>query len=171
MPSELVQHTISWLANTLPDTEIRLTEETGVSSVDLPFAPDADYRFRLWFYDDGERGITAEPLVSRFGKIATEVAFWSWPFELAEFHGSVADLAQYFDEQLRLLLPVPTRVRQHRGWLFFSFVLEHQIDRQWQAVYRCASLRFTFRALASSGADRVYHAGPVLLAGPRGDSG
>jgi len=161
MSADLVQDTLSWLTGLLPGSELRVAGRPEARSVDLPYAPEADYRFQLWFYPDGERGITADLIPSRFGAMTATVAFWAWAFELPDFRGSPVELARAFDEQVRLLLPTPTRVHQHRGWLFLTFALERQVGTEWHRVRVCSYLRFTFKALGSNGCDRVYHAGPV----------
>ncbi len=164
---DLVQSTVELLSAAIPSQKFRLGGNPRAQSLELPHAPDADYRFRLWFYPDGERCITAEPLPGRHGAEGGTVAFWSWTFELADFQGSTVNLARRFDDEIRLLLHAATRVQQRRGWLFLSFALEREIATGWQHVRGCSYFRPAFNALPSDGKLRVYHAGPVAQSDER----
>jgi hypothetical protein len=103
-------------------------------------------------------------------------AFWHCPFELPDYNRSEEELARAFDTQLELLLRVPTRIHQKRGWLFWHFSLERQVDSAWRPVSGCAALRTGFKAVSIQGRVRTYYAGPIsppprrVGVGGRGDT-
>src|SRR5579859_3415933 len=59
-----------------------------ITSIDLPAAPGAEYFFKVWFYEGGERQISAQLIQHRSDK----TYFWYRALELAEFRGSEGDL-------------------------------------------------------------------------------
>src|SRR5713226_244796 len=91
MPPKIDAKTSSLLSRLLGDCNpfIHPEEPKGdirekIVTLDLPTAPGAEYFFRLWFYEGGERQISAR-LIQHFGD---ETYFWYRPLEMTEFRGS-----------------------------------------------------------------------------------
>jgi hypothetical protein len=66
MPARIDAKTASLLGRLLGDCnpiihppESKADTEEKIARVELPTAPGAEYFFRLWFYEDGERQISA----------------------------------------------------------------------------------------------------------------
>ena len=93
-----------------------------IARLDLPTPPDAEYFFRLWFYEGGERQIGARLIQDR----SDDTYFWYRPLEMAEFRGSEDDLVSEFCEELKALLTHETRIVQRKGWLFWHFRCEYR---------------------------------------------
>ena len=161
MIDDLIQDTLSWLAKEVPGTPLQLVGDPAARHIDLPCADGSDYRFQLWFYPDGERGITASLVQPGPHANAPGVMFWGWTFELPDFDGSPEKLAHAFERELAELLPAATRIHQRRNWLFWSFRLERQIESTWVRVSGCSMLRATVNVVPIEGQHHVYHAGPV----------
>jgi hypothetical protein len=67
-----------------------------INKVDLPIALGGDYFFRLWFYEDGERQISAHLLPP----CSEDTYFWHRPFERNEFRDSEHGLVIEFCKEL-----------------------------------------------------------------------
>jgi hypothetical protein len=125
----------------------------NIGRFDLPLARDADYFFRIWFYGDSERQISARLIQSQ----SDDTYFWHRPFELAEFRGSGEYLINAFCEELKILLTSKTRIVQRNGWLFWHFRCEYCAGEEWKVIYRDSALRGSkFEPPQISGSRRVY---------------
>jgi hypothetical protein len=126
--------------------------------IDLPLASSAEYFFRLWFFDGGEREISA--VLTR--KQTDDAYFWHRPFELAEFKSSEADLVDKFCRELEALLTHETRIVQRKGWLLWHFRCEYRAGNVWENVYNHAALRGPKWNLPHiDGRSRVYYSGLI----------
>jgi hypothetical protein len=129
---------------------VRLSKSLAVS-VELPAAPEADYRFVLFFQP--ERQIHARLLQSDL----KHYYFWYRPFEDAEFGNSVEKLDNAFNETIQKLVCHDTRVTQKRGLLSHSFRCEYKSLHGWERVSGNSTLRiggFTVPPIA--GRQQVY---------------
>jgi hypothetical protein len=156
----LINKTVLLVRARRPDDEINIHYLKGVQRVDLPFAPTAEYRLRLWFFENGEREIQARLINEDLYAMSSPLYFWHYPFELSDFHNSPEELAERFDKDLIKLLHMPTRIRQRRGWFLWYFCLEGEERRAWTPFYAHAALR-GFRVPAIEGRERVYEAPAV----------
>jgi hypothetical protein len=130
--------------------------------LDLPAAPGAEYFFRLWFYEGGERQISAQLIQDR----CDDTYFWYRPLEMAEFGGSEDDLVSEFCEELEALLTHETRIVQQKGWLFWDFRCEYRAGEMWKSIYSPSAFRGgRFRPPKIKGRKRVYRSAPIATAG------
>src|SRR5712692_1800406 len=107
MPPKIDAKTSALLSRLLGDCNpvIHPEEPKGnfrekIARLDLPTAPGAEYFFRLWFYEDGERQISAQPIQHR----SDDTYFWHRPLEMAEFRGCEDDMVSEFCDELETLL-------------------------------------------------------------------
>lgn len=155
MTEELIERTLSWLREELPGVSLDMVRHGDAFRIDLPAAPGADYHFRLYFQLNGQREIHAVPLGIPEAE-DVNVYFWSRIYE-PEDHLSLAELAHSADATLRELLRSRTRIRQRRGLLFGSFVLERQRQDSWITVSSAGYFRWSnFRVPQINGRERVY---------------
>jgi hypothetical protein len=133
---------------------------TGEKTIrlDLPTAPGAEYFFRLWFYEGGERQISAHLIQHR----NDDIYFWYRSFEMGEFNGSENDLVSEFSEELENLLTHETRIVQRKGWLFWHFRCEYRALRKWKSVCSHSAVRGgRYKPPKIKGREQIYHAAPV----------
>jgi hypothetical protein len=129
--------------------------------LDLPSAPGAEYFFSLWFFESGERQISAQLL--DHGMDGTY--FWYRPLEVAEFRGSENDLVSKFCEELEALLTHETRIVQRKGWLVWHFHCEYRKGEEWKDVYGHSAFRGgRFKPPHIKGRIRIYHSAPITNA-------
>jgi len=114
--------------------------------IDLPPPSTADFFFRLRFHGPfdvagEEREIAAFPV----GVDSHGLSFWYWRF-VPEAQ-SDEEVAHSFDATLLRLLRRPTRIRQRRGLLFWTFALEAQgASGEWKHEYTYGILRLALAA-------------------------
>jgi hypothetical protein len=166
MPSKIDERTLALLNRLLgdygpvtPPLEPLGNSRENARKLDLPSAPGADYFFRLWFYDDGERQIGAHLIQHS----SADIYFWYRPFELAEFRGSQDDLVTEFCEELESLLTHETRIIQRKGWLFWGFRCEYREGAEWKEVYGHLASRW-FKPPQILGKSCVYCSAPISSA-------
>jgi hypothetical protein len=165
MPPKIDDTTVALLNRLLGgrSPEIPTVKSLGNSEnkfirVDLPAAASAQYSFSLWFYEDREREISAQPLQQN----DDHDYFWSRSFELAEFVGSEGDLVKAFCSELEVLLTHETRIVQRKGLLFWHFVCEYRDREKWKSVGSNSAFRFgNFKPPPIDGKRHVYQSGPV----------
>ena len=165
MPPRIDAKTLSLLSGLLGDCnpvihheELKADIREKIGRLDLPIAPGAEYFFRLWFYEGGEREITAHLIQHR----SDDTYFWYRPFEMGEFKGSEDDLVSEFCKELEVLLTHETRVVQRKGWLFWHFRCEYRTGEKWRNVYRHSAFRGgRFKLPHIKGRRRVYHSAPI----------
>jgi hypothetical protein len=130
----------------------------NITRFNLPTAPDAEYSFRLWFYESGERQISAQLIRDH----SDETYFWYRPLEMGEFNGCEDDLVSEFCEELEALLTHETRIVQLKGWLFWHFRCEYRVGEKWKSVCSHSAFRGgRFRPPHIEGRMRVYHSAPI----------
>jgi hypothetical protein len=137
-----------------PQTDLR----ENIFRLDLPAAPGAEYFFRLWFYEGGERQISAQLIQDR----SDDTYFWYRPLEMGEFGGREDDLLNEFCEQLEVLLTHETRIVQRKGWIFWHFRCEYRAGEEWKSV--CSNSAFRggrFKPPQIKGRKRVYHSASI----------
>ncbi|HYL67814.1 MAG TPA: hypothetical protein VEX69_01485 [Candidatus Limnocylindria bacterium] len=140
--------------------EQQVYSRENIANLDLPIAPGAEYFFRLSFYEDGERQISAQ-LIEHSGD---ETYFWYRPLEMGEFRGSEDDLVCEFCEELEALLTHETRIVQRKGWVFWHFRCEYRTGEKWKSVCSHSAFRGSFKPPHIDGKRRVYHSPPVATA-------
>ena len=164
MTADIVERTVELLRAELATTALAPQAAGAHQRLVLPFAPGAEYRFRLWFYADGDREIGAERIDAAGQALEPDLLFWYHPFELPDFANSPDRLAQAFDRELAGLLHVPTRVWQRRGWLMSRLGLEREAaPGTWEGVYQHAAL-FTVKLASTPAPRHVFLAPPVVTA-------
>jgi len=134
-------------------------QDPKIAILDLPTAPGAEYFFRVWFYEGGERQISAQLIQRR----SDDTDFWYRPLEMGEFNGSEDDLVSEFYEELEALLTHETRIVQRRGWLFWHFRCEYRAGENWKGV-RGHSAFFRggrFKVPQIKGRQRVYRSAAI----------
>ncbi len=161
MPPRIDEKTLALLNRLLGDRNsvIHPIESQGdfheKTRIDLPTAPGAEYFFRLWFYEGGERQISAQLIQHR----SDDTYFWYRPLEMGEFRGSEDDLVNEFCEELEALLTHETRIVQRKGWLFWHFRCEYRAGEKWKNVCSHSAFRGGgFKAPQINGRRRVYSA-------------
>lgn len=117
--------------------------------LELPPAPDADYRFTLYL---GEPQIHAA-LVS-----APTRRFWYWPFAEHDYE-DIADQESHFLECVGLLLRHPTRIVQRRTLLGAIFRCEAETNASVEPIG--GSLSVWFRVPRIAGRTHTYRSSPV----------
>ena len=165
MPPRIDDKTLALLNRLLGDygpvfhtLEQQGNSRENISRLDLPTAPGAEYSFRLWFYEDGERQIGAQLIEPP----SDETYFWYRPLELAEFRGSEDDLVSKFCQVLEALLTHETRIVQRKGWFFWHFRCEYRAGDEWKSVYSHSAFRGGgFKPPHIKGRRRVYHSAPI----------
>jgi hypothetical protein len=170
MPPTIDPKTSSLLSRLIGDCNLLIHQEepTGdirgkIARLDLPLATGAEYFFRLWFYEGGERQISARLIQQR----SDDTYFWYRPFEMGELNGSEDDLVSEFCEELEALLTHETRVVQRKGWLFWHFRCEYCTGEKWKSIYSYAAFRGGgFKVPQIKGRKRVYHSAPVAIGSP-----
>ena len=105
--------------------------------IDLPTAQDAEYFFRVWFYEGGERQMTAQLVRRR----SDDSYFWYRPLEMGEFNGSEDNLVIRSRQKLEALLTHETRIVQRKGWLFWHFRGEYRAVEKWKGIYGHSAFR------------------------------
>jgi hypothetical protein len=164
MTADIVGRTVELLRAELATSALAPEAAGAHQRLVLPFSPGAEYRFRLWFYADGDREIGAERIDAAGQAIARDLLFWYHPFELPDFENSADSLAGAFDRELLGLLHVPTRVWQERGWLTSRLGLEREaVPGTWESVHQHAAL-FTLKLARTPAPRHVFVAPPVVLA-------
>ena len=142
----------------IPPVESRGDSQKNFIRLDLPAAASAQYSFRLWFYEDRDREISAQPLQQN----GDHDYFWYRAFELAEFGGSEGDLVKEFCRQLQVLLTHETRIVQRKGLLFWHFRCEYLRGEKWETVSSQSTLRLgNFKPRPINGKQHVYQSGPL----------
>ena len=170
MPPEVDAKTSSLLSRLLGDRNplIHPQEPTGdirekIARLDLPPATGAEYFFRLWFYEGGDREISAVLI----GHQNDDAYFWYRPLEMGESNESEDDLVSEFCEKLEALLTHETRVVQRKGWLFWHFRCEYYTGEKWKSVYGYSAFRGgRFKVPQIKGRKRVYHSAPIAIGSP-----
>ena len=122
----------------IPPVESRGDSQKNFIRLDLPAAASAQYSFRLWFYQDCDQEISAQPLQQN----GDHDYFWYRPFELAVFGDSEGNLVKEFCSELEVLLTHETRIVQRKGLLFGIFAvntLEEKNGKQFRANPHCGS--------------------------------
>jgi hypothetical protein len=120
-------------------------------SIELPTAPQADYRFVLHLQP--EKQVSARLPQSD----ATHYYFWYQPFEDAAFRNSAEKLDNAFIETVEKLVRHETRIRQKRGLLNHSFRCEYKSPKGWERVYGHSALRLGgFKVPPIAGREQVY---------------
>jgi hypothetical protein len=168
MPARIDAKTASLLGRLLGDCnpiihapESKADTEEKIARVELPTAPGAEYFFRLWFFEGGERQISAQLIQHR----NESTYFWYRPFEMAEVSGSEDDLVTEFCEELEALLTHETRIVQRKGWLFWHFRCDYREGEKWKRVYSHFAFRGgRFNPPQIKGRKRIYHSGPIASA-------
>jgi hypothetical protein len=162
MTADIIERTVELLRAELATSSLAPEAAGAHQRLVLPFSPGAEYRFRLWFYADGDREIGAERIDTDGQPIAPDLLFWYHPFELPDFENSADRLARAFDREILGLLHVPTRVWQRRGWLMSRLGLEREATPgTWERVYQHAAL-FTLKVASTPAPRHVFLAPPVV---------
>jgi hypothetical protein len=126
----------------------------------MPTAPGADYFYRLWIDDYGERIISARLTA---GQDARSL-FWDSCFELAGFRDDVEKLEIAFCEMLEILLIHETRIVQTKGLLWWGFHCHYREGEVWKLVSGGSlSLRW-FKAPPIPGSRQTYSSAPISSA-------
>jgi len=131
-----------------------ITKPPSTVLFQLPTAPNADYRFLLYF--EPEMQIHAELLGTGHKRY-----FWYMPFEEAAYRNDLEKLFTAFADTVEALIFHPTRIVQRRGLLSHSFKLECQRDGQWQRIYGHSCSRFGFDVPPIRGRRHVYNSSAV----------
>jgi hypothetical protein len=165
MPSKIDVKTLALLNRLLgdfgpvtPPLEPLGNSHENARRLNLPSAPGAEYFFKVWFYEDGERQISAHLILHS----SEDNYFWHRPFELAEFRGSQDDLVTEFCKELEALLTHETRIVQRKGWLSWHFSCEYRAGEKWKSVCSHSAFRGVgFKPPQIEGSKRVYHSAPI----------
>ena len=163
MPPKIDAKTSSLLSRLLGDYNPGINQPKGdirekIVRLDLPTAPGAEYFFRLWFYEGGERQISAHLLQNR----GDDTYFWYRPLEMGEFNGSEDDLVSEFCQELENLLTHETRIVQRKGWLFWHFRCEYRAEEKWKSVCSHSAFRGgRFKPPHINGRRRIYHSASI----------
>ena len=154
---EIAERTISLVRSLDPALSVRFDQEQSFCAIQLPPARDAEYRFALYFYENGEPQICAT-LVSGDPR----AYFWHWPFEEPDFDTS-AERECAFLAAVRQVLASHTRIRQKRGLLTTQFQCETRDGDRWYQVGPCiAGLRWGTKAPPIKH-KVVYYESPALI--------
>ena len=157
-----IERTLTLLRAELAGLPVSMSASGRDHFLDLPAAPSAEYSFRLWFYERDAAGSSREISAQLVGQLNTDVYFWYWSFERAEFRTDEA-LFEAFDHSLLTLIRQPTRIVQKRGLLNWTFRLEARLpELGWTPQYQHAVLRLGVRAPSIDGRERIYSSPPVV---------
>jgi hypothetical protein len=136
-----------------------LNLQHGWWSFELPYPPEAEYRFSLHGEIGGERQITAQLTqiaTSRLGK-----RFWYSAMELADFRDDSSKLEELFYEQVKSVLHYPTRIVENKGVILLSYRAEYQSDGGWRRLRGGVSYLGLGLGIPVFGKERVYTSPPV----------
>jgi len=122
---ETADHVLALLRSLDFDLDVRLDLQDSFCAIHLPQARDADYRFIIHVYEDGEPQIGAV-LVDGY----PEAYFWYWPFEEPDFDSPDRRRSEFLSA-VRRLLTSRSRIRQKRGWLTTEFRCEVKSGEGW----------------------------------------
>ncbi|NIM49038.1 MAG: hypothetical protein GTO22_07235 [Gemmatimonadales bacterium] len=151
-----VAATLSWLRSLDPNLTVSQHAELGYVFLELSPPPQAEYAFRLCFYE-GELTLAAVPTCDREAE-----AFWHQGVERMGA-GSLDEAEQAFREFVLDVISHESRITQRRGLLFHRFTCEVHRAAGWQRVGgRILALRTQFRAPPVSGRKREYRSPAVV---------
>ncbi|HYZ89887.1 MAG TPA: hypothetical protein VE620_11370 [Myxococcales bacterium] len=171
--ARLLEHSVSRLRDMLIGQQLDISERrNGDRIVRLPKPAGADYAFELWIYGPDSGGSGGRHIGATLpGRSDTET-FWGCPFEPESFFRTRKTtwtearerLADAFDEMVRDIVRLPTRIIQSRGLLHWRFTLQVEtLPGSWKSVCSSILLRLGFRVAPIQGRMRVY-ASPAIAA-------
>lgn len=129
-------------------TELR---QEGWTKLELTADDGADYSFSVGVYHDLEDlELIAEPTGT-----VDDVYFWALPLERPDFE-DFPEMLETLKGYVRRVLLNPTRIRQTRGWILWTFVCEVR-QEEWQPLYRHACVRGLTRVPRAKEKERVFH--------------
>ena len=149
---------VAWISERAPQLELEIETHNQYEIVRLPAASEADYKFLLYVYSDGERGLAASLQAQN-----DSLYFWTRQLELSEF-SDARTLQEEFLRLVSVILESPTRITQKRGVLFHCFRCEAEVEGEWELLGSHAGLRGQFTAPAITGRTFVYRSAPVSKA-------
>lgn len=129
----------------------------------LPIPPGADYGFDLRVYNNGGGDISAVLLGHGLGEF-----FW---FQEIECGPRVAqgEIVESLVEIAAKVVRFPSRIRQSRGWLWWSFRCEVLEEGQWQRLAGIvACLRWDSRVSLTAERSYLFQSPPLSTASPFG---
>jgi len=123
----------------------------------LPTPPGASVRYGVAIYYPFEAAIIARP-----HGLADDHFFWHLPFE-SHSEPDDSGLATALIGELDKLIHCPSRIRQRRGWLLWSFTCEVKGKTRWHrlgGIITCCGARVP----NSSSPESLYESPPILEA-------
>jgi hypothetical protein len=154
---ETATRAISLLRQLDPKLDVRLEQRESFCAIHLPAAPQGEYRFVLYVYDDGEPQLSATLVDGD-----PNAYFWYWPFEEPDYD-TRTERERAFLSAVKELVTSRTRIRQKRGLLSTHFRCEVQRGSDWsQAGPFMAGSRWGFRPPPITG-KLAYYESPALI--------
>lgn len=120
----LLNESIEVVRRYLPAFEPTIERCPGYLSFGLPIPEDAECRFFVYLYSEGEPQIAAEP-VSREASF-----FWYYAFELPDFD-SPQHQATAFLAELDRVLTADTKIIERQGFLWLSYTCLIAREKDW----------------------------------------
>lgn len=134
-----------------PDTSVTEVRKERYTKLELSTDPGAEYSFSITVHHDLEDlQLAAEPR-----EAMEDPYFWYCPLERADFM-TFSEMLEALKSHLKQVLLYPSRIRQTRGWIFWTFTCEVMKER-WRPVYSHACLRGMFAVPPIEGKERVFH--------------
>ena len=162
----MTERTLEKIRSLDPGLAVAVERRKSHTLLSLPPARQADFRYLVRVYDDGEPYIDSMPLGT---DADSDTSFWGWGFADDDYE-SVEERDLEFLRTLTRLLTTPSRIWQKSGLLWASFRCEVREQGVWDQV-DCAPVVFSrpSRAPEIHGKEAFYESAPLIL-NPRGQS-
>lgn len=133
-----------------------VVESSQWAKLTLPLDADADFRFVVSEYRDGECQIGAQLTAASESEY-----FWYTAYEVGAFPGDRNKLKKAFHDDLHRVLGHDTRVHQRNGLMFADFSCEYLVEGKWRSIAGASALRWSnFRIPEAPLYKSVYYRGP-----------
>lgn len=152
-----IWHVSQVLAPVLANASHEVLEFSGRREFRFTPPPGADYRFEIHAYRDGEAHLSA----SLVGERPAGEYFWYVALELPDF-GSTEELADELLKRAQRIMAHPSRIRQSRGWVLWTFHAEYEENGEWSGVGGVSALKWGFRPPKIQVRERMYFSPPLF---------
>ena len=123
----------------------------------FPSKPDSDYRFILYLYEEGNLSIGAE-LINN----SSNYYFWSRLIEQYSKR-TVEEMQSEAIDVLGKILRYDTKIVQKKGWLFWHFSCQYEVNGHFESVGGNSTLKFPSVKVPNPGlSKKVYHSKALL---------
>lgn len=148
---QVISELTTLVRETSPGVPVTEARHEGWTRLELSADAEADYSFSVAVYHDLEDlQLAADPAGT-----SEAVHFWCLPLERYDF-SDFSEMLEVLKRHLRRILRHPTRIRQTRGWITWTFECE-VMEGEWKRLYGHTCLRSMSDVPPLEGRERVYH--------------